>query len=62
MSTPKEALSLLGKHPLTKKDWSPENEKGSIKIEFSFTREDNEGAKVIEGDFKTIEEPKLIEG
>jgi hypothetical protein len=51
VSTPREALALLGRHPLTKSEWTPQEEKNSIKIEFSFTREDRD---VIDADFKEV--------
>jgi len=51
VTTPKEALALLGRHPLTKSEWTPQEEKNSIKIEFSFTREDRD---VIDADFKEV--------
>jgi len=58
VETPREALTLLSKHPLTKKEWNPESEKGGIKIEFSFSREDA-ADKVIDADFTEV---KQIEG
>ena len=51
VSTPREALALLGRHPLTKSEWAPQEEKNSIKIEFSFTREDRD---VIDADFEDV--------
>ena len=36
---------------MTKKEWNPEHEKNSIKIEFSFQREDKD---VIDVDFKEV--------
>lgn len=54
VSTPKEALALLARHPLTKSEWSPQQEdKHTIKIEHSFTREDT---NVIDAEFKEVKQ------
>ena len=58
VSTSKEALNLLSRHPLTKDQWAPKEEKNVIKIEFAYNRHQ---ANVIEGEFQEvpqIEAPK----
>jgi len=56
--SPKDSLNLLSRHPLSKQEWSPQQEdKHTIKIEHSFTREDT---NVIDTDYKVVDSSKQI--
>jgi len=52
VSTPREALSLLERHPLTRRDWGKQEEsKHTIKIEYSFNRENQ---NVVDAEYQEV--------
>jgi len=58
VETPKDALMLLGKHPLTKAAWAPQdNKSGGITVNLNFDR--NSMLPAIEGECKVIDVPQI---
>ena len=59
VSTPKDALNLLGRHPLSKEQWASQDKSGGININLNFDRNSGiiQGNKPepIYADFKEVQ-------